>query len=116
MLHLHRRAVVLAIFVGIFFTAAPASPQTTIFTVPGATDTRAFGISPSGEIVGLYTIGTEYHGFLLSRGQLTPIDYPGAFFTNAAKINPQGDVVGLWFAAGGNNRGYLLRDGQVLFD
>ncbi len=65
MRHLHRPAGVLAVFGCVLLVAAAsATSQTlTIFTVPGATQTRAMGITPSGEIAGLYTIGDVYHGF-----------------------------------------------------
>jgi len=45
-------------------------------TVPGASNTRAYGINNSGQIVGTFSGG---HGFLYSGGVLTQIDFPGSY-------------------------------------
>ena len=57
------------------------------------------GISPTSDIVGVYTdaVGAQ-HGFLLSRGQFTNIDVPGALATVARGISPTGDIVGQYTA------------------
>lgn len=57
------------------------------------------GISPAGDIVGVYTdaVGVQ-HGFLLSGGQFTNIDVPGALATVARGISPTGDIVGQYTA------------------
>jgi hypothetical protein len=57
------------------------------------------GISPTGDIVGVFTdaVGVQ-HGFLLSRGQFTTIDVPGALTTVARGISPTGDIVGQYTA------------------
>jgi hypothetical protein len=60
------------------------------------------GINPQGDIVSVYVNGTRDYttlGFLLSKGQYTPIDPPGvndacAGGTMPAGINPRGDIVG----------------------
>jgi hypothetical protein len=94
------------------------------------------GISPTSDIVGVYTdaVGAQ-HGFLLSRGQFTNIDVPGALATVARGISPTGDIVGQYTApvssaslgspaycpAAGSTaciKGFLYRHGQfstVLF-
>lgn len=41
--------------------------EMTSFDVPGATETRAYGVSATGDIVGYYSDLTGTHGFLLSR-------------------------------------------------
>ena len=48
--------------------------------VPGATDTRGFGIDPRGQIVGRYTSPDGVvHGFFRSRdGTVLTIDAPGS--------------------------------------
>jgi uncharacterized membrane protein len=57
--------------------------------------TFAFGINNAGDIVGDYTVdGNETHGFLLSGGYYTTIDYPGATFTFLFGINDVGQIVG----------------------
>ena len=57
------------------------------------------GISPTGDIVGVYkdAVGAQ-HGFLLSRGEFTTIDVPGAVATVARGISPTGDIVGQYTA------------------
>lgn len=79
---------------------------------PGATATRAFGISAVGEIVGSYTDASGTHGYLLSNGHFTRIAFPSAVFTEAWGINPQGDIVGRYRRAGSSNTlGFQLLDG-----
>jgi uncharacterized membrane protein len=55
------------------------------------------------------------HGFLLSGGTFTTIDFPGALGTVARGINSQGDIVGFHIdtagLAGGGDRGFLLQQG-----
>ena len=48
------------------------------------------------------------HGYLLSRGEFTSIDFPGANFTVAFGITPRGNIVGRYFSADGVGHGYLL--------
>src|SRR4029077_8355746 len=75
----------------------------TAINYPGATDTQAYGINDSGDIVGTYrdTAGLN-HGFLLSKGTFSTIDFPGAGSTSARGINSSGDIVGT-FAPGGHS-------------
>src|SRR5262245_49992347 len=85
--------------------------QFTSWDFPGATRTTAFNINPRGDIVGLYrSSGTEAcegivsgfvcHGYLLSGGEFTSIDFPGATQTIANGINARGDIGGLYTDAG----------------
>lgn len=57
------------------------------------------GINPAGDIVGVYTdaVGGQ-HGFLLSNGQFTTLDFPDAISTSARGISPTGDIVGSYTA------------------
>jgi uncharacterized membrane protein len=84
----------------------------TFDTVPGATATTAWGINSRGDIVGSYTKDGVTHGFLLSDGVLTTIDYEGAASTEARGINARGDIVGLYRIAGEPSRNAhgFLRD------
>lgn len=74
------------------------------------------GANARGDIVGTYCdapgtclIGPfPTHGFLLSDGELTTIDYPAARGTSAIGINERGDIVGGYIDAAGQARGYLL--------
>jgi hypothetical protein len=53
--------------------------------------------------------GGVSHGYLLSSGDFTSIDFPGATFAAALGINPRGDIVGRYIDADGVTHGYLLR-------
>ena len=96
----------------------PAFDYRTFDAFPDATATSAQGINARGDIVGSYTRGGVTHGYLLSDGVLTTIDYPGAASTDARGINAQGDIVGAYRIAGEppvNIHGYLRRkDGQLV--
>jgi uncharacterized membrane protein len=73
------------------------------------------GINRRGDIVSFYCDaapcrvdnGSE-HGFLLSRGEFTAIDFPGATWTAAFGINRRRDIVGSYLDTGGNVHGFLL--------
>lgn len=61
--------------------------------------TVASGINPAGDIVGAFTDGVgKQHGFLLSQGQFTTLDFPGAVATSANGISPTGEIVGSYVA------------------
>jgi uncharacterized membrane protein len=83
----------------------------TFDAVTGATSTSPQGINARGDIVGAYTRSGVTHGFQLSDGVVTTIDYPGAVFTDARGINARGDIVGTYRMANEppvNFHGYLL--------
>jgi hypothetical protein len=64
-----------------------------------ARQTVANGVNPGGDIVGLFLDGVGgQHGFLLSAGQFTTIDFPGAVSTSVNGIGPSGDIVGSYTA------------------
>jgi len=78
---------------------------------PGAIDTEATGITPSGEIVGRYISSDGFlHGFLLSKGNFYPINVPKALGESVNDINPSGQVVGAYLGQDGIVHGYVLRD------
>ena len=52
----------------------------TEFDVPGASSTGCYGVNSAGDIVGYYTTDGS-HGFLLSGGTYTTIDYPVSSYT-----------------------------------
>ena len=72
------------------------SGQFISFDLPGACNSGAREISPSGDIVGFYTDCSGLnHGYLLARdGSFTVIDFPGAVHTQAFAVNPRGEIVG----------------------
>jgi uncharacterized membrane protein len=85
------------------FGAAIATSQPSQFNfrsidLPGATNTRALGINPKGEIVGGYSIGTVGQSYVLSKGTVTTFDtlYGISGTSLAEGINPEGDMVGLY--------------------
>ena len=71
-----------------------AAPPT---NCPNGIAPRTFvnGINPRGDIVGAFFDGAGgRHGFLLSQGLFTTIDFPGGVRTNAGGISPSGQIVG----------------------
>jgi probable HAF family extracellular repeat protein len=81
--------------------------------VPGARDTRAFGINDHGGIVGLYQdTAFKLHGFLFSGGSYSPIDFPGAPITEAWGINGVGQIVGFYEDTAFKDHGFLLAQGR----
>ena len=105
----------LAVIFGVFLLAATLPAQDGPFLTidpPRSVLTRAFGINPKGDIVGLYfTANNVVHGFLLSRGQYTTIDGPNSIRTNAIGINPRGQVVGRYDTPDGVAHGYIYTNG-----
>lgn len=62
---------------------------------PAAIATSCMGINTAGDITGLYQDGLgTYHGFLLSGGLFTTIDYLGAQSSGLYRINDFGQIVG----------------------
>lgn len=66
-------------------------------TVLGTDYSEAFKSNDRGEVVGQF-LGPDgfSHGFLLSKGVVTTLDFPGASDTYAFGINASGIVVGYW--------------------
>ena len=103
--------------------SSPISPlkgfSLTAIDVPGATWTEADGINSSGQIVGGYmdSGGTE-HGYMLSFGNFSTVDYPGASGpgappgTEVRGINDSGQMVGLRCACSyGEANGFIYSSG-----
>ena len=74
------------------------------------------GINVRGDVVGQYcdaspclTGQTNEHGFVLSDGRITTIDFPGALGTGSFGINAHRVVVGGYFDAASVLHGYMLR-------
>src|SRR5215467_11818344 len=66
-------------------------------TILGTNFSEAFKINDRGDIVGIFLDDNDFaHGFLLSKGVLTTLDFPGASETFATGINESGTVVGFW--------------------
>jgi probable HAF family extracellular repeat protein len=111
------RCILLRWFLGfsVLLVTAPAPafalPYTfTLLDVPGATDTRAFGLNDRLQIVGDYS-NTSGHGFLYAEGTFTALNAPGAGQTDAFGINRAGQIVGVAFDLAGIH-GFLDRHGH----
>jgi len=83
--------------------------------VPGAAEASLDngGINPRGDIVASYcdtapctNASPDTHGFLLSRGRFTTIDFPDNQPTLAFAINARGDIVGV-YGLGTATHGFL---------
>jgi uncharacterized membrane protein len=101
---------VLLIKRGQFIPLAPA-------TLLGADQSEAFKSNDRGDVVGEF-VGDDgfFHGFFLSHGTVTTLDFPGASDTYAFGITNSRTVVGYWdlVDASGNvtaSHGYMWRDG-----
>jgi hypothetical protein len=71
----------------------------TSFNPPGATSSESSTVSLLGAVVGDYTdnVGEVNHGYLLSHGSYTTLDFPGATTgTFAGGGNLSNDVVGIY--------------------
>lgn len=64
-------------------------------TVLGTDSSEAFQINDRGDVVGWFNDGF-FHGFLLSQGVVTTLDFPGASDTYAYGIDESGTVIGQW--------------------
>lgn len=104
-----------------FYSDSSAVPQGyllsggtfTTIAVPfsGATWTLAEGIDNAGDVVGYWLDSLTSHGFLLSGGTYTSIDYPGAVFTIAIGINNYGEIAGFYSDTSGVYHGFTLSGG-----
>src|SRR5512133_298770 len=84
-------------------------PTFTPIDFPGATSTQAWGINPSGDIVGFYVSADKAtHAFVRSRGEYISIDYPGATSTLAWGMNTHGDVLGTYTSADGVGHNFVM--------
>lgn len=73
----------------------------------GSTESEAFGVNDSGEIVGA-SVGASgpSTGFLLKNGKYTLLSVSGAP-TEATGINDGGTIVGFWFNSGGVQSSFM---------
>jgi hypothetical protein len=65
-------------------------------TLSIGSQTLAFGINNSGDVVGRYQDSAGFHGFLYSGANYTTLDFPGGASgtTTAQGINASGQIVG----------------------
>jgi hypothetical protein len=89
-------------------------PGATTSTLPGCAGvgcgTQALGLSPAGVVGGVFVdTSGRFHGFVLSGGIFTQIDFPGSVFTSVMKVI-DGQILGVEIS-GGTAHGYLLVNG-----
>jgi len=94
-------------------TFIPLAPT----TILGTEYSDAYKINNRGDVVGEVCDDVACHGFLLSKGVLTILDYPGASDTVAWGINQSGTIVGFWdlYDSSGNflyDKGFTWKDGN----
>lgn len=91
---------------GTFYYIDFPPSQSPTGTVEGTTPES---INDQGQVVGYYTDGNGVnHGFLLSSGAFSTIDYPLGAQTYALGVGPDGSVVGEFIDAAGNGHGFVL--------
>jgi YVTN family beta-propeller protein len=88
------------------------------FDFPGSNDTEGTAITPSREIVGRYVSADgRQHGFILRRGQFTPVDVPSATSsTDVTWVNARGDIVGTFGDTHGSHAYVLSRGVYTTID
>jgi hypothetical protein len=104
------------------FSFDPATGATTIAHLqqvyfPGSQFKVPVKINDAGQIAGLYVdSGGKQHGFLLSKGQYSTIDFPGAVATEVLAINnwPVPAIAGDYADAAGRVHGFVGIAGQLL--
>jgi uncharacterized membrane protein len=81
----------------------------TMFGVPDAYATQAFGINDSGHIVGAFSVDpfALRQAFVRIGDTYTPLDVPGANTSAAHGINEAGWIVGHFVDAAGVTHGFL---------
>jgi uncharacterized membrane protein len=101
------------------FTAIPDVPNA---IATASSNYSSGGLTEAGNIVGDYSDATpifkdfkgigknngNLHGFLLSGGAYTRIDFPGANATGAWAVNSSGYIAGPYIDADNNSHGYLM--------
>ena len=87
------------------------------FDFPGAINTQATAITPSGLIVGRYNSADGVqHGFTLRNGLYSSVDGPAASFTDVAWANARGDLAGTFNDSRGGHAYVLGRGAFKIID
>jgi len=104
-----------AMFVGYFTSDVRAGSQFISIDYPGATYTYNYSINDKGQIVGHWSDGEHFDGFLYENGNFTLIAHPDALGTYPKSINNSGQVVGTWakpFIYLPPTEGFLYEEGK----
>lgn len=97
------------VLVGLLLASSGMSAQTLNWQTlqyPDADAAWCFGMSPSGDMVGVYWQSGVQHGFLLSHGT-----YTGPLPGRAHGINARGDIVGDYLGGSQPVEGFIYRNG-----
>jgi len=82
------------------------------FDPSGAVSSNTATVTPSGTVFGDYTdTGGSGHGYVLSHGTFTTIDFPDSKFTFVGGGNFEGDSVGEYNDQADGGHGFLLKGG-----
>jgi hypothetical protein len=99
----------IGMLLGLCSVSSGTQSKLVAFDFPGAINTQATAITPSGEIVGRYTSPDGVvHGFHRSSGKFSSIDFPASVSTDVTWINPRGEIVGDYVDGSGKGHGFLL--------
>lgn len=94
--------------------AALAAYALQTLNVPGASNTRAWGINDSGDIVGYFVEAGEQRGFLYRNGAFSTIaGPPGASQSGVTGISNDGLMVGVYVDVGSTEFKSFLYDGTL---
>ncbi len=87
-----------------------------VITIPAAVGgAQATGINDKGSITGFYIDSAKKnHGFLISKGQFTILDFPESTFTQALGLNNHDEVVGDYMDASDLTHGFIFDDGHFM--
>lgn len=81
---------------------------------PDVEATVVTDINDAGEMVGIYGVGGQAHGFRMDGTAVTYLDdVPGAVATVPFAINNGGDVVGTYITETGVQHGFVIIDGVL---
>ena len=103
-----------------FYTLADGSSHSAVsngdrfinIDIPGQNSTSANWMNDAGDIVGNETTGGITHGFVLSKGKVTPLSVPNTDFTGAFGIDAAGNVVGGFRDSSGATHAYIYSGGS----
>ncbi len=93
----------------------PGTFNTIDFPTANPVNTTGFGISNTGDVVGVEFVGSDFfhgHGYLFRHGEFTLIDVPGALGTFPTMIIDSSRIVGTYFDSNFTFHGFLLSKGQ----
>ena len=108
--------VICSIFIlnlGLFAqTTAQCGTQGLVIPAPAGPGAQLTDLDDKGNILGLYSSGTGFSGFLLSQGTLAHFRFPGSADTFPRDINKNSVIVGSYdLVANGPQHAFMVRNG-----